>query len=208
MPIERRLGSRSEYTPYALTKYHTEDEIRQEYMRMRRTLQDRARRIERSGEFPDSYTHRSLSYFPPQSQLTQGQVAMRLSDLESMLERQTSTLTGLREERASLIETFQDRGYRNINKSNINEFLRFMNATQPIVTSVLRYKYVRGQATGPDRNKRLEMFNTAQSKGITTSSLIRDFRFYANHLDEIRQLPDRPTGRKLGIKSIRRMLKS
>lgn len=208
MPIERRLGSRSEYTPYALTKYHTEDEIRQEYMRMRRTLRDRARRIERSGEFPNSYTQRSLSYYPPQSQLTQGQVAMRLSDLENQLNRQTSTLTGLRQEESALIETFQDRGYKTINKSTIKEFLKFMNATQPIVTSVLKYEYVRGRAVGPDRNKRLDMFNAAQKKGITTASLIRDFRFYATHLDEIEKLPDRPIGRKLGIKSIRRMLKS
>lgn len=210
MAIQRRLGSgaRQEYTPYALARDFTEDELREEYRRMRRTLQDRARRIERSGEFPDSYTQRSLQRFEAPSKLSKAQLAMSLSDLESMLSRETSTLTGLREERSKIVETFQDRGFSNITKQNINDFTRFMDATRGIALSVLRYQYVRGRAAGADRNKRLELFNTAAAKGISTNALIRDFRFYITHIDEIKELPDREKGRKLGTKSIRRMLRS
>ena len=210
MPISRRLGggSRSEYTPYNLMEHYSEDQLIEEYRRMRETLRGRIRRIEKSGEFPDSYAKRSLDRFVPPGQLSKGQLAMHLSELESMLNRQTSTLTGLREERSSLVETFQDRGFTNITKENIREFTKFMNATQSVALSVLRYQYVRGRAVGADRNKRLQLFNTAQKKGISVNALIRDFRFYVKNIDEISKLPDRATGRKLGTATIRKMLKA
>ena len=209
MPIERRLGdgSRSEYTPYNLMEHYTDDQLRDEYRRLRRTLMDRVRRIVRSGEFPDSYTERSLERFVSPGRLTKSQLAMRLSELESMLDRKTSTLAGLREEQNELISTLHDRGFTNITKENIRDFTKFMNSTLSIATSILRYKYVKGRPTGEDRNKRLELFNTAMAKGISVNALIRDFRFFIAHIDEIKELPDRKTGRKLGTKSIRKMLK-
>lgn len=211
MPIERRLsrdGGRSDYTPYVLERDFTEEQLREEYRRMRRNLQDRVRRIERSGEFPDSATSRALSRFDAPGSLTKAQLAMQLSDIEQVLSRQTSSLSGLRRERTEMIETFHDRGYKNINKSNINDFTRFMESTRTLTLSILRYRYERGRAAGEDRNKRLELFNTAMAKGISPNALIRDFRFFVQHVDELKQLPDRKSGRKLGTKSIRRILKS
>lgn len=211
MPIERRLtkdGRTAEYTPYVLERDYSVDELREEYRRMRRNLQDRVRRIERSGEFPDSAASRALSRFDAPGSLTKGQLAMQLADIEHVLNRQGSALSGLRRERAAMIETFHDRGYKNINKSNINDFTRFMESTRTLTLSILRYRYERGRAAGEDRNKRLELFNTAVAKGISPNALIRDFRFFVQHVDELKALPDRKTGRKLGTKSIRRILQS
>lgn len=211
MPIETRLGGSDEYSYYALTKYHTPAEVKAEYTRMRRILLDRVRRIEHSGEFPDSVIAQRVPDYLPPSRLNEAQMAQSLSDLYNELRRQRSSLTGLKEERTKIIETLQDRGYQNINKSNFRDFTRFMEATRSIAVSILRYKYVRineqtSVATGEDRNKRLELFNMAQRKNISINSLIRDFRFYVEHIDELDKLPDRTTGRKLGSVSVRRRL--
>lgn len=208
--ISRRLGdgTRSEYTPYVLARDFTEEQLRAEYRRMRRALQQRVRRVAASGEFPDNSAARTLSRFDAPSTLeTKWQIAMKLSDIESVLSRGATTLTGLRQMREETIETLRDRGYTNINRENIGDFTHFMESTRSLALSIMRYRYDRsGRAVGADRNKRLELFSIAQRKGVTTNSLIRDFRYYVNHMDELQQLPDRESGRKLGIKSIRKML--
>ena len=166
------------------------------------------KRIEKSGEFEDAQVIRSREDFAPASRYSKQELAMKLSELENVLSANTSTLTGLREQRASVIDTLKDRGYENINKSNFSDYVKFMESTRSLALSILRYRYTSaGVPTGEDRNTRLELFNAAQAKGITTNSLIKDFRFYVEHLDEIKALPDRPKGRKLGIKSIKKMLK-
>ena len=92
--------------------------------------------------------------------------------------------------------------------SSFLEYIDFMDTTRQLAVSILRYGYDKyGRAVGADRKLRLELFNTAQKKGISGSSLIKDFEFYVKHLDEIEKLPDRKKGRKLGIKAIKNRLK-
>ena len=206
--LRRDLGGRDAYTPTSLMMNYSEDQVREEYRRIREMLRRNVRTIEKSGEFPDAQIVRAYqSQFPTASSLSGKQVALKLSQLETVMTASTSTLTGLRKSRNDTIETFQDRGYTEINASNFSDFTRFMEATRSLAISILRYSYTKaGLATGEDRNKRLEMFQVAKQKGISINSLIRDFRFYSGHLDELKQLPDRPKGRALGIKSIRKML--
>ena len=207
--LRRDLGGRDAYTPTSLMLDHTETEVRNEYKRMREMMRRNVRDIEASGEFPDAQVVRAYeTQFPAQSQLSAKEVALKLSQLETVMSSANSTLSGLKRSRRDIIETFQDRGYSEINQENFGDFTKFMGATRSLALSILRYKYTKeGNAVGEDRNKRLEMFQTAQKKGISINSLIRDFRFYSSHLDEIKQLPDRQSGRKLGIKSIRKMLR-
>lgn len=206
--INRNLGDHDDYNPISLFRNYSEDELIDEYNRMRRNLNRNVNRIEKSGEFEDAQVIRSREDFAPASRYSKQELAMKLSELENVLSANTSTLTGLREQRASVIDTLKDRGYENINKSNFSDYVKFMESTRSLALSILRYRYTSaGVPTGEDRNTRLELFNAAQAKGITTNSLIKDFRFYVEHLDEIKALPDRPKGRKLGIKSIKKMLK-
>lgn len=209
MPIERHLGSgsRSEYTPYNLSRNYTEDQLRSEYRRLRRSLQSRVRYIEKSGEFPDSSAAKTLSRFSAPSTYDKTQLSLKLSELENILNKDTTTLTGLRAAEREVIETLQDRGFSNIDRSNIRNFTRFMESTRSLAYSIMQYKVSKaGIASGPDKKTRLEIFNTAQRKGITTNALIRDFRYFYTHKDELSQLPDRPTGRRIGIKTVKRLL--
>ena len=208
--FQRKLGGRDAYAPTALMELAETNEgvVREEYRRLREQLRRNVRTIERSEEFPDAQIVKTYTdQFPPASELSGQWLAMKLSQLETVMSAPTSTLTGLRRTRRDIIETLQDRGYTEINKSNYMDFMRFMEATRSLALSILRYRYTKeGVAVGEDRNKRLEMFQIAQEKGISINSLIRDFRFYSGHLDELKLLPDRPAGRKLGIKSIRKRL--
>lgn len=209
--LRRDFGSRSAYSPINLVEEHTDEEIRAEYKRMRENLRRNVRRIVRSGEFDDVEIIKELDRFEPVSDLSDrstDDMAFKLAELESIMSSNRSTLTGLRRERREAIETLRDEGYTGINKSNYLDFYKFLESTRSLTTTILQYSYDKyGRAVGADRNKRKELFNTAVKKGISVNSLIRDFRFYVDHADELKELPDRDPGRrKLGSKSIRRML--
>ena len=206
--IRRDLGNHDDYNPLNLSRNYDISQLRAEYSRMRDNLRRNVGRIEKSGEFPTVQVLKEYSNFGPAGKYDQLQLAMKLSELESVLSANTSTLTGLKEQRKEVISTLQDRGFTNINKSNFTDYIKFMDSTRVLALSIMRYSYNRyGQAVGADRNKRLELFNLGQAKRITTNSLIKDFRFYMSHLDEIEKLPDRKKGRKLGIKAIKNRLK-
>lgn len=205
--IRRDLGDRNEYTPTRLAFDYPEDAVRKEYMRMRNDLRRNIARIEKSGQFPDAQVLRTMTQFPPQSKLDREHVAFKLSQLETVLSRNESSLSGLLHQRREAVETLQDRGYSFITKANYNEFAQFMNSTDAIAFSILKYEITStGQRVGEDRNKRLEMFNTAKQKGISISALTKDFRFFAEHLQEIKQLPDRKSGRPLGSRAVKNRL--
>lgn len=205
--IRRDLGDRNEYTPTRLAFDYPEDAVRKEYMRMRNDLRRNIARIEKSGQFPDAQVLRTMTQFPPQSKLDREHVAFKLAQLETVLSRNESSLSGLLHQRREAVETLQDRGYSFITKANYNEFAQFMNSTEAIAFSILKYEITStGQRVGEDRNKRLEMFNTAKQKGISISALTKDFRFFAEHLQEIKQLPDRKSGRLLGSRAVKNRL--
>ena len=206
--IKRNLGNHDDYNPVTLSRNYTEEELRAEYKRMRENLRKGVERIKKSGEFPDAQIIKAYDSFAAAGRYDKYQLAMKLSNLESVLSANTSTLTGLKRQRADTIETLHDRGFTNITRANYRDYTRFLDSTRSLALSILRYSYnKRGLVEGADKNKRLQLFNIAQSKGITTNSLIKDFKFYMAHLDEIKSLPDRKSGRKIGIKSVRNMLK-
>lgn len=206
--IKRNLGNHDSYNPVTLSRNYSEDELRVEYKRMRENLRKNIERIKKSGQFPEAQIIKTYESFGAAGRYDKYQLAMKLSNLESVLSANTATLTGLKAQREETIETLHDRGFSNINRANYRDYIRFLDSTRSLALSILRYSYnKRGLAEGADKNKRLQLFNIAQAKGITTNSLIRDFKFYMSHLDEIKSLPDRKGGKKLGIKSVRKMLK-
>lgn len=206
--IKRNLGNHDDYKPVTLSRNYSEDDLCVEYRRMRENLRKNIERIKKSGQFPEAQVTKIYESFGAAGRYDKYQLAMKLSSLESVLSANTSTLTGLKEQREKTIETLHDRGFSNVNISNYRDYVRFLDSTRTLALSILRYSYDKhGVAEGADKNKRLQLFNIAQAKGITTNSLIRDFKFYMSHLDEIKSLPDREGGRKIGIKSVRKMLK-
>lgn len=206
--IKRNLGEHEDYNALYLAKHFDRATLAAEYTRMREALRKNVARIKASGEFPDAQIIKTYQELEPARALSDFDLVRSLSYLEAAMSANTASLAGLREQQRETIETLQDRGYSEITKANYKDFIRFMESTRSIALSIMRYRYNdRGLAEGEDRNKRLEMFNLAQRKNISTNALIRDFRFYQKHMDEIDQLPDVSRGRKLGTKKIRQLLK-
>ena len=208
--IKLKLGSGTldSYNPVSLGKNYTTDELKAEYTRLRENMRKTVDRIAKSGEFPDAAIVDAYKWFAPASQYDHKGLAMQLSRISGVMSANTATITGLREQRNRVLDTLQSRGYTGITKKNFGAFTNFMESTRALALSILAYRYTRrGKAAGADRNKRLELFETAQRIGITEKSLIKDFKFYVQHLDQLKQLPDHSGGRLLGIKSIRARLK-
>lgn len=206
--IKRNLGEHEDYSPLKLARDHDRPELVKEYNRMREALRKNVQRIRKSGEFPDASIIKTYQDSLPASALNDNQLALSLSRIEMAMSADLASLTGLRRQQEQTIDTLQERGYTGITKANFKDFTRFMESTRTIALATMRYKYTRrGIAAGEDRNRRLELFNMAQQKNISTNALIRDFRFYVKHQDEIDKLPDREGGRKLGTKKIRELLK-
>lgn len=207
--LRRNLGDHEDYNPVSLMRFHTREEMLSEYNRMKDLLRKRVGTIKRSGEFEGAQIVRTYDEFKGRAPTDDRQLAMKLGRLEGLLSQSTSTLTGLREQRDEAIDTFQSRGLKSLTKENWRDFINFMKSTEAIAFSVLRYRYNTStqQYEGPDTGKRLEMFELAQQKGITAKALETDFTFFVRHMDEIERLPDRPAGRKMGARTLRRLIR-
>lgn len=207
--LKRNLGEHEDYNPVSLMRFHTREEMLSEYNRMKDMFRKRVGTIKRSGEFEGAQIVRTYDEFKGRAPEDDRQLAMKLGRLEGLLSQSTSTLTGMREQRDEAIETFQSRGLQSLNKENWRDFTNFMKSTEAIAFSVLRYRYNTStqQYEGPDTGKRLEMFELAQQKGITIKALETDFTFFVRHMDEIERLPDRPAGRKMGARTLRRLIR-
>ena len=208
--FKRNLGNHDHYNPYSLAKTHTEDELRQEYTRLRDNLRRNVSRTKADPDFQDAQIVKTYQRFAKPSELTDTRsLAMALSDLEGVMSSQLSTLSGLKAQRESVLDTLQTRGYTEITKKNFSQFTAFMESTKALAFSILRYKIdKKGRRVGEDRNKRLELFTLAQQKGLTNQAIISDFKFFVQHIDELKQLPDRPDGRKMGARTARKALKN
>ena len=207
--FKHNLGDPETYSPTSLVSNYSPEAVQHEYARMRKNLMRNIDRIKASGEFPEADVLRSIKQFEPATAYKGDpmKMAMKLSQLEKVISSNTSTLSGLKEQRKDVIETLQDRGYKGINKSNYGDFVKYMESTRSIALTILRYRYDKfGRPEGEDRNKRLELFNAAQQKSISMNAIIKDFDYFVNHIDEIKQLPDRRTKRKLGTRAIKHIL--
>jgi len=207
--LKRNLGEHEDYNPISLMRFHSREEMLSEYNRMKDVFRKRVDTIKRSGEFDGAQIVSNYDEFKGRAPADDRQLAMKLGRLEGLLTRNVSTLTGLRQQRDEAIDTFQSRGMEGLDKKNWRDFTNFMKSTEAIAFSVLRYRYNTStqQYEGPDAGKRLEMFELAQQKGITTRTLETDFTFFVHHMDEIERLPDRPAGRRMGARTLRRMIR-
>lgn len=207
--FKRNLGDHDTYNRLILARNFSEDELRDEYRRLRANFAREVRRIKANPDFADTQITRSISRFDPPSTLNKLELASALSDLEGLMSQHTSTLAGLKRQRERTIETFRDRGFEGINVANFREFTKFMEATRSLAFNILRYNQDKfGRLIGEDKTKRLELFQLAQRKGLTMNAIESDFRFFVTHMDELEQLPDRPSGRKMGARTARKAIKN
>lgn len=184
------LGEPEDYNPITLSRV-PEDELRDEYRRLRRVAQDRFRRIDRSNDFSgtDAWKHVRADLRAAPSEIPDKGLPQALSSLASFLSAKTGSLTGLRRQRNLALESLRAHGIRGINKSNWNEFKQFMDKTQVFREVYIPYpkKSEGSKELDAARLIRPRMFNLAQQGNISLGAMIKNFEWFKNHEEEVRK---------------------
>ena len=119
------------YTLYAIrhADIWTPENIKSEYIRLRKIAQERLREMSKSPIGRESYTFkRNQGRFRPASKLTTGQMKVQLSEVARMITARRGTLAGIKRARKQAIETFHEHGYEFVTEENYSEFGEFMRA--------------------------------------------------------------------------------
>ena len=212
--IRYELGDPEDYNPITLKRY-SEPELRAEYSRLRRIARNRLRRIEASSDFGDSpivTNNRQWLDIKP-SNIPAAELPSMLSQVESLLEAKTGTLSGLRKQRALTIESLKDRGIRGINSQNFGAFTQFMQRTNIFREAYIPYpRRSKGSETrDAARQVRPRMFMLTEKGNVSEAAIMKEFTFFRDNLDKIEGLikqqrlnPDR--GRPYSANELRKML--
>lgn len=213
-PIKYKFGDPDNYNPITLSR-ESEDDLRAEYKKLRRNARERLQRIERSEDFGDSpivRNNKSWLDIKP-ADIPAKELPSMLSQLESLLEAKTGTLSGLRRQRALSIESLKDRGIKGINKKNYGDYIRFMNATQLFREAYIPYpKRSKGsEIRDAAREIRPKLFLLKENANVSQRSIQTEFQFFRDHLDEIENLVkqkrlDPSRKRSYSANEIRKML--
>lgn len=190
-PIKYNLGDPEDYNPITLSR-RPESELRAEYTRLRRTARDRLRRIEKSSDFGDSpiVTNNRAWLDVEPSKIPAADLPSALSNVESLLEAKTGSLSGLRRQRSLTIESLKASGVRGITTKNFSEFTQFMNKTQIFREAYIPYpKRAKGsEARDAARQIRPRMFTLMEKGNISEAAIMREFQFFRDNLDKIEKL--------------------
>lgn len=101
--------------------------LRREYSRLRQIAQKRLTRLERAG-YGDTEIYTDYEdVFKRTRGLTDEQIAEIMPDLYSFLNRQTSTVSGMKQYIARNINALHDSGYDFVNQYNFREWTRFLD---------------------------------------------------------------------------------
>lgn len=156
------------YQPAALMNMD-EKQLRKEYTRLRDIAQKRLKNIVKDPDFADSDVAKyNVGRYKPLREIeSKSELTKLLSDLVRFTTARRGSLTGLRKARDLSIATLHESGYNFINKSNFNEFGRFMEFARANLT-----------AGAYDSDRVSDLFRNAQKWQIPVDELKKNFDYY------------------------------
>lgn len=170
-----KLGKYTVYQPSILEMIPDKD-LRDEYNRLRNIYKKRSTAYERS-EWADSEKYRQISgrYQEPAGKLSNEDLIMNLSEMASVLTFEMPGVKALQQQRSATLKTLMEHGYTGINKSNYEEFTRFMEAIR---------EFSMGRATDSPRDAAL--FGIAERKGVDPDELLDDLDYWREHMFDLK----------------------
>lgn len=147
--------------------------LRKEYSKLRRKAKKTLTQIER--KYPQSDISRN-TYFPTLAELSDSQIYGAIAKVNQFLGSQSSTLSGYEKSRQQTIRAFNDAGYTNINESNVDLAISFMEDW--------RAKY-QSQINVPSEYV-LKVWEQAQRLKLSKDDLIKNMDYYAQHLKQLK----------------------
>lgn len=176
-----------------------ESELRKEYSRLRKIAQKRLARFVGTEWEKSEVFKRNYGKYPVLADIkSPTQFRYELAALARFINAETSSVSGLRQQRAKTIEALRDKGYTFVNRKNYWKFGEFMDYYR---TSKLNQIY--------DSEAALTVFQMTERFSIPERELLRNFETYLSKAEEIEnmEVPRNPKARnsdyireKLGIK--------
>ena len=159
----------------------TPEEMRKHYSYLRKIANKRLKRFVGS-EFEDAQSYiKNAGKFVPLSEINnERELMLKLYEVNKFVRARSSSVTGLKQIRKEMIETFHDRGFTWINKNNVKQFGDYME--------YMRAKYGARQF---DSERAAELFGmiTTDRVGLDVEAVQQDFKYWAKHADELSKLP-------------------
>lgn len=149
----------------------------QEYSRLRKTAKNRIYSFKGTEFESNSYVQfqsRPTRFPAPSKVKTASQLQTLLGNVKAFLESSQSTPARMRALNTRRIETLHNRGYTFVTKENIAAFGRFMEAAR-----LRAGGFVFGSPIWA------RMYEAAEKKGIDPMTLLKDFDYWKNNIDEL-----------------------
>ena len=119
------------YDPSVSRNIFTDAEARREYSRLRTIANKRLASLERQGlDYTKAYQRAPEGGYPTIAELTPGDLRAQLGQVARFLSMKSASVTGIRAIEKATLETLQEHGYDFLNKKNIRQYMRFMEAAK------------------------------------------------------------------------------
>lgn len=179
------FGDINSYNSVILKRKYTAKELRTEYRNLRNEAKKRIRELKRSGYSDSSVLENKEFLEKNPSSLTKRELASYLSYTASFLNSDLSTVPGQQKQREQVIGTFKQMGYNQINAKNFDEFAKFMKRM---------HVYIKNKVLTSDVV--LDMYETAKEQNISLRNIERNYKFYEENLEEIKELNLNPNRKR------------
>lgn len=151
-------------------------EIRKEYTRLRDILNKRIKRIQESDFKNQGIAGKFPGGLPKLADITPEDLPYMLQQAATALTSKSGSLKGLQQRKQSAVESFRERGYTQINESNFNEFVNFLEEAKD-----------RGIAKVYGSDYIVNMYENSQAIGISPDEIMKDFDWWAANIEKAEQ---------------------
>lgn len=167
------------YSPYALNNAGwTEKELRAEYSRLRSIARKRLERFKGTEwESTQSYQKNAGKYKALADIRSTAELKGLLSDVAYFVDASTGSVSGLKQQRAKAIETFNDRGYDFVNKANFKDFTDWLEDMRDHKLAKIY-----------DSSQLAEVYAVTREKGFTTQEVLQDFDFWYKNRKRLQEM--------------------
>ena len=183
---------RVDYTPIQIEEMSPK-EIRKTYAELRKVATLRQKRLKAA--FPRSAltgTGKWWKFPTTKSMKSTQKVAEALAEVSRFLTNPLSTVTAQKKQIKELHEEFADRFGIEVSKEEIPQFFNFMDE--------LRARY---GAKMVDSKRTAELFREMQRKNISKENIMKNFGFFMENLDDIKELDIKKHKRGITARELR-----
>lgn len=189
-----------QYTVYAnrIGAGIPQNEIKKEYTRLRDILNKRIQRINKSDFAGQGIAGRFPQGLPKLAEIAPEDLPYLLQQAATAINSRGGSLRGLQMRQSETVKSLRERGYTNIDESNMRQFARFMEESRD-----------RGLEKIYGSDTIAEMYDSLVAIGVSPESIMTDFKWWLDNIDKAEKsvAKQRERGENVASEAIRNELK-